>query len=255
MGVHATAAEGFARSAEAYERGRPGYPREAIAWLGRRLGLGPGRTVLDVAAGTGKLSRPLARTGAEVLAVEPVAEMRSLIGSGVSALDGTAEALPLPDASVNAITVGQAFHWFDGDTALAELHRVLRPGGALALVWNRRRLEDPIHAAIDRILAPYRGDVPSHRSPGWRKCFERTELFGPFEERGFENAQVLEGDGLVDRIGSTSFVAALPAAERAGVLSEVRALAGAGPVTLRYVTEVQVCGRRPNARGMPSSVT
>ena len=94
--------------------------------------------MVDLAAGSGKLTRPLAALGCEVIAIEPVAEMRAAIGPTARALDGTAEAMPLPDDSADVVTVGQAFHWFDGPVALAEIERVLRPGGALALVWNRR---------------------------------------------------------------------------------------------------------------------
>jgi ubiquinone/menaquinone biosynthesis C-methylase UbiE len=136
--VHRAAATGFARSVEAYERGRPDYPPEAIAYLQRELELRAGRTVVDLAAGSGKLTRQLVALRCEVIAVEPVDEMRAAIGAGIRTLEGTAEAIPLPDASADAVTVAQAFHWFDGPKALAEIARVLRPGGALALVWNRR---------------------------------------------------------------------------------------------------------------------
>jgi ubiquinone/menaquinone biosynthesis C-methylase UbiE len=244
-GVHAAAAVGFARSAEAYDRARPEYPAEAIAWLAARIGLRPGRTVLDLAAGTGKLTRPLAATGAAVVAVEPVAEMRARIPMPTRALDGTAEAIPLEDAGVDAVAVGQAFHWFDGPVALAEIHRVLRPGGALALVWNRRPLEDPVHAAIAAIIEPYRGDAPAHRSGSWRAAFEATTLFGPLEERTFAHAVRHDADALADRVGSTSFVAALDDDARGEMLADVRALAAHGPVDLPYVCEVLVCERRP----------
>jgi SAM-dependent methyltransferase len=217
-----------------------------VAWLAERLGLRPGRTVVDLAAGTGKLTRPLAATGAEVVAIEPVAEMRARIGdAGARSLDGTAEAIPLPDASADAVTVAQAFHWFDGPAALAEIHRVLRPGGALALVWNRRPLEDPVHAAIERIIAPYRGDAPAHRSGAWRAAFDATTLFGPLEERTFAHSRPHDADGLADRVGSTSFVAALDDGPHADVIAAVRALAAEGPVELPYVCEVLVCDRRP----------
>jgi len=244
-GVHESAARGFARSADAYERARPDYPRAAIAWLAARLGLGPGRTVVDLAAGTGKLTRPLAATGAAVVAVEPVAEMRERIGDAARALDGTAEAIPLPDSGADAVTVGQAFHWFDGPAALAEIHRVLRPGGALALVWNSRPLGNPVHAEIERIIAPYRRDVPAHRSGAWRAAFDDTTLFGPLEERTFDHSRPHDADALADRVGSTSFVAALDDGPQADVLAAVRALAAAGPVELPYVCEVFVCDRRP----------
>jgi SAM-dependent methyltransferase len=243
--MHEAAATGFARTPELYERARPGYPPAAVAWLARRLALGAGRRVLDLAAGTGKLSRPLAATGAEVVAVEPLAGMRERIGPGIEALEGTAEAIPLPDAAVDAVTVGQAFHWFDGPAALAEIHRVLRPGGALALIWNRRPLEDPLQAAIERIIAPHRGTVPAHRGGTWREAFEHTTLFAPLEEHTFPNEQPADAEALAGRVGSISFIAALPDAERAAVLAEIRALAGDGGGVLRYVCEVFACDRRP----------
>ena len=245
-GVHDAAARGFSRSADAYDRARPDYPPAAVAWLAERLGLWPGRTVVDLAAGTGKLTRPLAATGAEVVAIEPVAEMRARIGDAAArSLDGTAEAVPLPDASADAVTVAQAFHWFDGPAALAEIHRVLRPGGALALVWNRRPLENPVHAAIERIVAPYRGDAPAHRSGAWRAAFDATTLFGPLEERTFTHSRPHDADALADRVGSTSFVAALDDGPHAEVIAAVRALAAEGAVDVPYVCEVLVCDRRP----------
>ena len=235
--VHRAAATGFARSVEAYERGRPDYPPEAIEYLERELDLRAGQTVVDLAAGSGKLTRQLVPLGCEVIAVEPVDEMRAAIGEGIRALDGTAEAIPLPDASADAVTVAQAFHWFDGTKALAEIARVLRPGGALALVWNRRPVESsPLHAAISEIIAPYRGDAPAHGSGAWREAFAGREL----SEWTFEFAQRLDADGLADRVGSTSFVAALEDGERERVLARVRALAGDGPVDVPYVCEVHL---------------
>jgi SAM-dependent methyltransferase len=244
--VHEAAAVGFARSAAAYDRARPEYPAAAIAWLAGRVGLRPGRTALDLAAGTGKLTRPLAATGAGVIAVEPVADMRARIGpASVRALAGTAEAIPLDDASVDAVTVGQAFHWFAGPVALAEIHRVLRPGGALALVWNRRPLDDPLQAAIEALVAPHRRDAPTHATGAWRGAVDATVLFGALEERTFPHRVRHDADALVDRVRSTSVVGALDGGAQAGLLAAVRALAADGPVDLAYVCEVFVCERRP----------
>jgi SAM-dependent methyltransferase len=239
MPLHRAAATGFARSADAYERGRPGYPDAAIDWLGERLG---GRRVVDLAAGTGKLTRSLADRGFEVVAVEPVAEMRAVtaLDDRVTVLDGTAEAIPLGDGSADAVTVAQAFHWFDGSRALAEIHRVLRPGGVLALVFNRRRTEDEIHRRIDALLAPHRGDAPEHASDGWRGSLETSALLAPLATARFDIAQVLDGDGLVDRFGSVSFVASMDEVPRAKLHAEVRELAGGASVTLRYRTDVDV---------------
>ena len=235
--VHRAAATGFARGVEAYERARPEYAPEAIAYLARELDLRPDRVVVDLAAGSGKLTRPLARLGCEVIAIEPVDEMRAAIGGAARALAGTAEAIPLPDDSADAVTVGQAFHWFDGPSALAEIERVLRPGGGLALVWNRRPVESSeLHAAISAIMAPYRGDAPSHGSGAWRDAFAGREL----TEWTFAFTQTLDADGLADRVGSTSFIAALEDYERRGVLERVRALAGEGAVAVPYVCEIHL---------------
>ena len=161
--IHESAARGFARAPADYERGRPDYPAEAIAWLAQALALGPGRRVLDLAAGTGKLTRALAATGAEVVAVEPVDEMRAFIEA--EALAGTAEAIPLPAAAVDAVTVGQAFHWFRGDEALAEIHRVLRPHGRLGLVWNLRDSANPFMAALSELPGTGMVSVPNWTKP------------------------------------------------------------------------------------------
>jgi SAM-dependent methyltransferase len=237
--IHRAAATGFALSVDAYERGRPGYPAAAL----EPLALAPGFTVLDLAAGSGKLTRPLVESGAAVIAVEPVAEMRAVLPSAARVLDGTAEAVPLDDASVDLVTVAQAFHWFDGDAALAEIHRVLRPGGRLALLWNRRAEGDAVNDAIDVLLAPHCGGVPTLRGDAWRAAFERTTLFGPLEEHVFDNAQMLDADGLADRVASISYIASLPDAQRAGVIAAARELAGDGPARIPYRTEVHVCRR------------
>jgi SAM-dependent methyltransferase len=239
-GIHPAAAVGFARSAEAYERARPDYPLVAL----EPLRLSPDMVILDLAAGTGKLTRLLAGSGATVIAVEPVAEMRAALPASVQVLEGTAERIPLDTASADLVTVAQAFHWFEGDAALVEIHRVLRPGGRLALVWNRRVTEDPVNRAIEAILGPHRAEVPTHRWNHWRATFERTTLFGPLEEHVFPTEQHLDADGMADRIGSISFIASLPDERRAKVLDEARALAAGGTVTVPYRTEVQIAERR-----------
>ena len=238
--IHPAAAAGFGRGAAAYERGRPGYPDVAVDRLVAAL---PGRRVVDLAAGTGKLTRALVARGCDVVAVEPVAQMRALIEPPARAIDGVAEAIGLPDAGADAVTVAQAFHWFDGPRALAEIHRVLRPGGVLALIWNRRDTTDALQARLTALLEPLRGGVPAHRDDTWRTAIEASPRFGPLREETFANEQAVDADGLADRVGSISFVAAMEPGERAALLDEVRALAAAGTVTLRYVVELQIARR------------
>ena len=239
--IHDAAARGFARAPEAYERGRPEYPDEAVSCVVSQLPAGA--RVLDLAAGTGKLTRPLLAAGLSVVAVEPVAEMRAALPPAATPMEGTAEAIPLGDGSVDAVTVGQAFHWFDGDAALAEIHRVLRPEGLLALLWNRRVEGDPANRAFDELVDPYRHEAPTHRWDSWRGAFDETRLFGPLEERTFASEQRLDADGMEARIGSISFIAALGEPERRRVLARARELAGEGTVVLPYRAEVQICRR------------
>jgi ubiquinone/menaquinone biosynthesis C-methylase UbiE len=245
--IHPAAAEGFATAAEAYERGRPGYPDEAIAWIVERLRLEPGRDVLDLAAGTGKLTRALVPSGARVIAVEPIDEMREQLFAAlpdVDAFDGTAESIPLPDGSIDAVTCGQAFHWFRVEEALREIHRVLRPGGSLALVWNIRDLSDPLQARIQEIIAPHGAEVRSHR--GFYPAGPmKGDLFGPVDHRSWPYVQRLSRAHLVDRIASTSYIAILDPDARADVLSQVLEAAEGmpEPIAIPYTTDVYVADR------------
>ncbi len=248
MPTHPTAAAGFGNAAAAYERGRPSYPDHAVAYLAAELGLGPATRVLDLAAGTGKLTRLLVEGGADVVAVEPVAAMRAVLAEavpGVPALEGTAEAIPLPDGSVDAVTVAQAFHWFDAGTALAEIHRVLRPGGGLGLIWNAADGGVEWVAVLRELVHAVRGSEPQYGRSPWRDAVASSRLFTPLTERTFDFEQELDEDGLVDRIASTSYVAALPEAERQQLIGQVRTLAAGvpRPIRLPYRTDVFSCRR------------
>jgi SAM-dependent methyltransferase len=241
--VRDEAARGFQRGAAAYERGRPGYPRDAVQWLWRELGLGPERTVLDVGAGTGKLTRELVPSGATVIAVEPVTAMRSVLEQVVPearALPGTAEALPVQDESIDAIVVAQAFHWFDVPAAAAEFHRVLRPGGRFGLIWNRRRMDQSIHRAVQEIIEPHRHESPKHYTGEWQAPLTASGLFEAVGEIEVPSEQVLDAEAFVDRFSSISFIAALPDSERASVVGRLQAVAAAAgeqPLRLAYTTE------------------
>jgi SAM-dependent methyltransferase len=246
--LHPAAAGGFASAADAYERGRPGYPEEAVAWIAERLGLQPGKDVLDLAAGTGKLTRALVPFGARVVAVEPVDEMREQLFRAlpdVDAFDGTAESIPLPDESIDAITCGQAFHWFRTEEALREIHRVLRPGGGLALIWNVRDLRDRLQARIQEIISEHGAEVRSHRDIDPAGQVSASGLFGPVEERSWPYVQRLSRAHLVDRIASTSYIAVLDPDTRAEVLSRVLEAADGlpEPIAIPYLTDVYIASR------------
>jgi SAM-dependent methyltransferase len=242
--IHPSAAVGFASAADVYERARPSYPQDAIDWLAAQTGLGPGRTVVDLGAGTGKLTRLLLPTGARVVAVEPIPEMRAHI-DGAEVLDGTAEAIPLPDASADVVTVAQAFHWFDHERALPEIHRVLRSKGSLVIVWNMRDLDDPVQRGVEDLLGPMRREVPGQILGAWREPLARSTLFGPATLGAFTYEQQFTTDDLCDRVASTSFVAALPPVDREELLVRVRALTHGitEPFPFPYKTEVHVIPR------------
>jgi SAM-dependent methyltransferase len=249
--VHDSAATGFQAGAEAYERGRPGFSGDAVAALARECGIGPGRRVVDLAAGTGKLTRLLAELGADLVAVEPVEGMRRVFSQRlpeVPVLDGTAEALPFPDATVDAVVASQAFHWFDPEAAPREIHRLLRRDGALDLVWNVRDERVPWVARLTELMEPHRGDTPTHRSGAWREGIESSGLFTPLRRLEFRYEQEMTVDGLVDRVLSVSFMAKLPDGERAAAEARVRDLAATEPAlsgretfALPYRTDVFIC--------------
>ena len=245
--IHPWARAGFRRGAEAYERARPGYPPEAVSWLVERTNLGAGGTVVDVGAGTGKLTRRLVATGAHVVAVEPVAEMRRHLEGvgGIDVVAGSAEAIPLDDRSADLVTVAEAFHWFRGDDALGELRRVLRPGGSLALLWNRLDLTGAFEATFHDFVELHRGH-PSLRDTGrWRQAFEQTTLFAPPEVRSFANPHQLERGGLADLAASETSIAILPEPRRTAVLADADDLerTSAEPVVLHYSTDVYLYKR------------
>ena len=247
MGVHETALQGFGRGAAAYERGRPGYPKDAIDWISERLGIGNASRVVDLGAGTGKFTRLLQATGATVFALEPSAEMRAeftRVLPAVTLLNATARSIPLPDGSVDAVTAAQSFHWFATDRVLAELQRVLRSQGGLGLIWNRREMTDPMQIRLEEIIAPYRAGTPGHESDRWMDTMRTTSRFEPIGERQFSYEQQLDRCGLIDRVLSISFIALLDPSKRDGVVRDVEAAAGdATEFVLPYRTEVYLYRR------------
>jgi SAM-dependent methyltransferase len=258
MPVHDVAARGFGADALAYERTRPSYPPDVVAWITEQSGVGPGRTVCDLAAGTGKFTRLLVPTGARVIAVEPVAAMRTVLRKELpdtAVVAAIAEQLPFADASLDAISAAQAFHWFDTLVALAECFRTLRPGGHLAMVWNvwddrqgwLRELRDVV---ADAGASPQwrRG----HLSRAWLR--EALATQGGFTDPAhYEsvNAQPMSPEAVMARVATTSHIAAKAPPERQVVLDALRQVIDTHPETrgravleFRYLVDAYTCARR-----------
>jgi SAM-dependent methyltransferase len=244
--VHEIAARGFGAQAAAYDRSRPSYPADAVAWLAANLGIVPGRRVADLAAGTGKLTVLIAGLGADLIAIEPVAAMAERLRSTVPSVPliaGVAEALPLATRSLDAVVVAQAFHWFDADAAMDELARVVRPGGRLGLVWNARDRTvgwvDQVWSVMDQIErhAPWRdhGDGAGGKDTALRR--RERDLTGgdtgwsPWAEATFRHVHHSTHEQIVERMLSVSHIAALPPDAQHEVLARIRAILGTHPQT------------------------
>ena len=233
MDDHSAHANSFGPAADIYERGRPGYPDAAVTWL-----LPAGRPrVVDLGAGTGKLTRQIRDRGLEVTAVDPSEQMLAQLAlavPGVPALIGSAERIPLPAGSADAVLVAQAWHWVDPARAVPEIARILRPGGRLGLVWNLRDESEPWVRRLDEII----GDSETERAT------TVGEPFGPVEVTHFRWSMALGPERLIDLVASRSTIIMLPPAERAAVLDEVGRLVATHPdlvgrteFRMPYVTE------------------
>ncbi|GAA2875964.1 putative methyltransferase [Actinoplanes cyaneus] len=228
-------AASFGAAAQEYRRGRPSYPRQAVDWLVPASAT----TVADLGAGTGKFTELLVAAGFDVIAVEPSEAMREQLTEVVPAAavhDGTAENIPLADASVDAIVMAQAWHWVDPALGIPEIARVLRPGGTLGLIWNIRDSDEPWVAELDEILHHHsRQDLdtaPSLAAP-----------FAHVERAEFRWVHTMGRQSLFDMIASRSYVIVLPDAERADLLRNVAELLDSHPdladhdeIKLPYVT-------------------
>jgi SAM-dependent methyltransferase len=227
-------AHSFGGVAEAYERGRPSYPVESVQWM---LGDQP-LTVLELGAGTGKLTRVIAELGHDVHATDPDPAMLQILERevpGVRTAEASAEDIPLGDGSVDAVIAGQAFHWFDLGRALPQVARVLRPSGRVCLVWNYRDEKIPWVRRLGTLI----GTQENQHDPAQALIF--SELFGFVEDREFAHWQTIDRKSIQDLVLSRSNVAVLGERERAAKLAEVLAFydefgRGMDGMQLPYVT-------------------
>ena len=240
-------ANAFGPAAGDYERARPSYPAGAIDVLRRELGVGPGSTICDLAAGTGKLTRLLVPTGATVIAVEPVPGMRDELRAAVpdvEVLDGTAEAMPFLDGTIDVVTVAQAFHWFRFDDALAEITRVLRPGGGLAILFNQRDERTPWVKEMNEVIQWHTRTIARYQATDWTALLTGAG-YTTVTYSSIEWVQPMTRDLLASRVRSVSYVAEGTAAEQQEYVDKTLALVEDmdEPFELPYVTHVW-CAKR-----------
>ena len=222
-------------------RAAPDYAPDAVAWVAERGRLAPGSIVVDLAAGTGQLSRRFIPLGVELVAVEPAANMRAVLEERLPAprvLEGTAESIPLDAGSVDAVVVGNAFHHFDRERAFVEIARVLRPGRGLALFWawpvEEESLRYPGLREVDEVVESTRESseiATAYRT--WAEPPQAAEGFGPFERREFPMTHVIASERLADLYATSSDVGSLPPAARADLLDRIRHLSRGLPEILR----------------------
>ena len=231
MNLHRLA-QRFAAVADVYERGRPEYPPAVAGALAAEFGLRSGAVVLDLGAGTGKLSTALVAAGLDVVAVEPLASLRELLAAKIGAehvRDGVAEAIPLGDASVDAVTIADAFHWFDQPRALEEIGRVLRPGGGMAVLsvvpdWSGASWAHELGTLVMRS----RPEHPHFDGPGWQQAVRAAGVFTTPREVRVTISQPVRTEQIADHLGSMSWIAAMPDDERVAMLETIRTLIAEG---------------------------
>ncbi len=244
--AHDIAARGYDREAGTYARSRPSYPDTAVTHLCAQLGLTPGDSVVEFGAGTGIFTRLLLARGLSVTAVEPVAGMRRKLAeihglAGIST--GSAESTGLPAVSADAVVAATAWHWFDAARAIAEVRRLLRPPGALGLIWNEYDRSVPWVAELADISNRRRpADAPGASSDAWRAFFDELDGWEPLNEASEPNPWPTTPRGIVDRVTSSSVIAALPPQEQAIAQDEAwtvlrkQDLDGLPTLDLPYVT-------------------
>ena len=256
--MNPVASRGFQLGAESYEKGRPEYAEDAVSYLLGELNVSGSSTAVDLAAGTGKFTKHLVKANARVTAIEPVEGMRSKFREALPATDlvaALAEWIPLRDSSVDAVVVAQAFHWFEGPSALEEIHRILRPGGGLGLIWNVRDETLEWMADLSKIINEYwdAGGIPRYWQGAWKRSFEDkgAELFTPLRRKEFRYVQTGDYQTMLKRFLSISYISTLPAEEQGVFLRRIAELldsrgivSSEGTLELPYRVDVFTCQRR-----------
>ena len=250
MAIDPRAEQAFGSQADEYEQHRPGWPTEAVSRALGCLGLGAESEVIDLAAGTGKLTRELVPLVRRVIAVEPSGDMLRTLAAGVpgaETLEGTADRIPLPDSSVDGLFAAEAFHWFATREAVSEIARVVRSGGGLVLLWNMHEFSDEpwvreLFAVLGDVGAPAAGQIERHRKERWGGAFEGAP-FEPLEDFSVPHEQRTDVAGLVAHVLTWSHLRVLDEARRAELRRELlsvleREHPSPDDVVIRYRTQV-----------------
>lgn len=251
--LNPVAANGFEQAASAYEQARPSYPEAAMEWI-RTLCNNP-NTIVDLGAGTGKLTRLLGSFGAqEIIAIEPVFGMRETLQAIpiiTQIIDGTAEHIPLADHTVDIVICAQAFHWFANHRALKEIHRVLKSTGVLVLIWNSsdHSGKDWVDQIAEIVSSFKPEEALRYKDMDWKTAFDNQTFFSEVHSKQFSNEQRMTRKLLIQRMLSTSFISALPADRKAKLIAEVETLLdqveeirNADEFTVEHRTDVYWCG-------------
>jgi SAM-dependent methyltransferase len=233
---------GFESGSDVYERSRPTYPPEAVDLLATTAGLSSESRILDLAAGTGKLTRQLHERGLRCVAADPSPSMREVFARvvpRVPMVGATAERIPFGEATMDAVVVAQAFHWFDPEVALAEIDRVLSPGGWLALVWNERDESDPMVTELVQI-SKWNVSAPYPVGMDFGAVIDGSGRFGTVERTKLPFVQRLDLEAFVQQVASRSYVQVLPEPERRALLDQVETFGSSLPlpIAMPYITDL-----------------
>ena len=216
----------FGAHAEAYDRARPSWPEDVARWFLPE----DARLVVELGAGTGKLTRAVAALGLRVVAVEPDPRMLAVLQeSGLEGLEGSAEAIPLGDGEADAVVAGSSIHWFELDRALPEIHRVLHAGGRFGFGWNHRDARHPTIARMSETIYAARSEGTGWRSRDWQHEVSEAGLFRDIEHELFDHVHELPYEALGDHLLSYATLASLPEPERRRVFAEVTEILDADP--------------------------
>ncbi len=216
--IHPAAKNGFSAGAERYQQTRPNYPPEIVQWLKHHLLLTEQAHCVDLGAGTGKFLASLQQVTSQITAVEPVSEMIGQLKTvypEIACIQATSTDIPLNSNSIDAVVCAQSFHWFADSASLAEIHRILKPQGQLALIWNQRDVQVDWVKALADVIAPLEGNTPRYHSGQWKKVFEQQTLFQLDHVQTFQQAHIGTVENVVSkRLLSSSFIAAMPEHEQ-----------------------------------------